>query len=442
MSIPVIVQVLLVFGLVVAATALHMHLGLAAVAGGVVFALWRGVSLPEIGRAALTEFLDPDTLLLLVLVTMIMALSAAMKKSGALGLFAGAVRAVAPSARASIALTPLLFGTLPMPGGAALSAPLVDAIDPDRRLGADRLAAANYWFRHALELAWPLYPAFILTSTLSGIATPRLILLNLYAMPVLVALGQVFVLGRGVDRLVGTREKSPAEDTRITEQGSGRFMQAVAGFAPLAIILGTYLSLDVLWRLVSPGMNLDPRTAALAGRFGPIMLGIVAGAVYVAIKDAGRGAFKGTVSVASLKLAAIIAGIRVFAALLETGDVAAASAAELAAAGISPILVAVLLPFISGLVTGVGFGYVGIAFPIVMGLFPAAGGALPREAAVVLAGAFGYAGMMLSPLHVCLVVTAGHFGTGLLATIRRYAPPLLAFLVVAIGYVAVLSAVL
>jgi len=98
-----------------------------------------------------------------------------------------------------------------------------------------------------------------------------------------------------------------------------------------------------------------------------------------------------------------------------------------------------LLPFVAGLVTGVGFGYVGLAFPIILGLIPSG---FPLEAGVVLAGAFGYAGMMLSPLHVCMVVSAEHFGTGLAGTIRRFALPLAAFVAVGSAYAFVLSTVL
>jgi uncharacterized protein len=102
-----------------------------------------------------------------------------------------------------------------------------------------------------------------------------------------------------------------------------------------------------------------------------------------------------------------------------------------------------ILPFVAGLVTGIGFGYVGLSYPILLGLFPVSGqGDLPREAAVVLAGTFGWAGMMLSPLHVCMVVTAEHFRTGLAATMRRFIVPLSLYVLVALGYVAVLSRLL
>jgi hypothetical protein len=47
--------------------------------------------------------------------------------------------------------------------------------------------------------------------------------------------------------------------------------------------------------------------------------------------------------------------------------------------------------------------------------------------------------MMLSPLHVCLVVSSEHFGVGLASTIRRYAAPLAIFVALAAAYAGVLS---
>lgn len=444
--IPVLVLVLAVFALVVLASARRAHLGLAAALGGVAFALARGVPPLETAARAAGELLKPDTLLLLALVTLIMMFSSAMKKAGAMDAFSRALSAVAPSPRIALAAAPLIIGTLPMPGGAILSAPLEDAFDPRRRRGADTLSTANYWFRHNLELAWPLYPAFILTSTLSGLSVGRLMLLNAYAAPVLFALGLLFILPRGKGSAkdaakaeAQSDEAGDARDAGEPNRAAGSRLRTVArGFAPLAIVLGSYAALDALWRAVGPGFGLSTSAASLVGRYAPIFLGLGFGSLYVASLPAGRAAFKSCLTASTLKLAAVVAGIRVFSALLEAGGVAEASAAELAAAGIPAIAAAAVLPFVAGLVTGVGFGYVGLSFPIVLGLFPAtlASGAagFPREAAVVLAGAFGYAGMMLSPLHVCMVVSAEHFGAGLPAMIRRFAPPLAIFAAIGTAY--------
>lgn len=428
-TIPALVQVAVVFVLVVIASARNIHLGLAAAFGGFILALWRGLEPLATARIALAEVLNPDTVLLVLLMACIMAFSTAMKRSGAMEKFSTSLTALAPSPRFAMALAPMLIGTLPVPGGAILSAPLVDAMDPERTRGAAVLSAANYWFRHSLELAWPLYPAFILTSSLTGLSAGRLMVLNFYAVPVLFTAGILFIL----PPLPSSAPVIPGKRGAL----GPRLHSFAAGFQPLALVLGTYLILDRLWNAFLPALSLDPGAASLIGRFAPIYLGIAAGSLNVALSPTGRGTFKNSIGFATFKLVAVIVGIRVFSVLLSAAGVAAAVSGELADAGIPAIMAVAVLPLVAGLITGVGFGYVGLAFPIVLGLVPA-GGALPREAAVVLAGAFGYAGMMLSPLHVCMVVTSEHFGVGLVSTIRHFALPLTAFIVIAMGYVSLL----
>jgi hypothetical protein len=445
-QLPVLLQIFIIFGLIVLASARKVHLGLAAGIGGVLFALWRGMPVPELAQVALGELLSADTLLLLALMSYIMAFSTAMKKAGAMDAFSRALSAIAPSPRVAMAAAPLLIGTLPMPGGAILSAPLVDAMDPNREHANDVLSAANYWFRHNLELAWPLYPAFILTASLTGLSVGRLMLLNAYAAPVLFALGLLFILPRkrlapSVSRGEGSDKVGKGDEGGSAGAHGGLAARAgsfIRGVAPLAIVLGGYLVLDILWKLVSPGFGFSPPLSALLGRYLPIFLGLTAGSLYLRLSLAGPGCFKGSIGQSTFKLIMVILGIRVFSTLLSAAGVAADSAAELAAAGIPALAAVALLPFVAGLVTGVGFGYVGLAFPIILGLLPA-GGAFPREAGIVLAGAFGYAGMMLSPLHVCMVVSAEHFGTGLAATIRRFALPLSLFVVAGAGYASILA---
>ncbi len=440
--IPVLVKILLVFGIVVVAASRKLHLGLAALAGGWAFALWQGLPFGRIVLRSLQEFLAPENLLLLLLVTLIMVLSGAMRKAGAMEDFARSVKAVARSRNASIILTPVLIGTLPMPGGAAFSAPLVEALDPGKTLGPDRLSAANYWFRHSLEVWWPLFPSFILTATLTGFAVSRLVLINFYMFPVMVFLGWLFLLklpGRGAPGTPAPDRKAP--DSTAAPKAGAR--EVIAGFAPLVIILGTYAVLDIACRALGPFLGLPGPAAALVGRYLPILTGIGTGMAYVAVRNRGRGVWKGSFNLGTLKLAGVVAGIRVFSALLSEGGAAQSAASELAAAGIPPLAVAALLPLISGLVTGVGFGYVGLSLPIVLGLFRAGSfGSLALDPIVALVAAFGFAGMMVSPLHVCMVVSAEHFKATLPQTIRRFAAPLGLFLVAAVIYVSVLARVL
>ncbi len=433
-QIPALLQILVVFALVVFATARKVHLGLAAAIGGFVLALWRGLAPLQVLAVSFGKIIDPDTILLVILMAGIMLFSSAMKRSGGMSAFSGALQALIPSPRIAMAIAPLIVGTLPMPGGAIMSAPLVDAMDPGRSKGAETLSAANYWFRHNLELIWPLYPAFIMTAAISGLGVDRLLLLNGYAGPTLFILGLVFILPR-------PRKSSSAVQADAAGRGSlaRRFADFVAGVAPLAIVLGVFVVLDLVWKVLAPGMNLQAPFDALAKRYVPIYAGLAAGCAYIGFGKAGWSNFRGSLTMGTVNLVAVIVGIMVFSALINAAGVAGASARELAGMGIPVALAIPILAFISGIVTGIGLGYVGLALPIALGMLPQ-GGSFPLEAAVALTCAFGYAGMMLSPLHVCMVVSAEHFGVGLASTIRRFIAPLTVFVMIATAYVLVIIA--
>ena len=86
---------------------------------------------------------------------------------------------------------------------------------------------------------------------------------------------------------------------------------------------------------------------------------------------------------------------------------------ELIGKNIPIIFIIMIIPFISGLSTGIAVGFVGASFPIVMNLL----GASPTEGQImsytVIAYSFGFIGMMLSPVHVCHIVTVEYFQTSL-----------------------------
>lgn len=444
LSIPVLIKIVVIFALIVVATAQHVHLGLAAAMGGILIALWQGLDISAIWSAAFNELLNPDLILLVVLLVAIMAFSAAMKKSGAMDRFADAIAESAPSRRIALALAPLLIGTLPMPGGAIISAPLVGTINDDDSRSPETLSAINYWFRHNLELIWPLFPAFILTSALTNLSIGTLMLLNLYAPVVLFIVGLIFILPKkgtgGVDSLSKQQEFEQRKPTQGHRMNTAKLYRLMRGVAPLGIVIGAYIVLDLLWELGKAQFMLSAPIKELIGRYVPILCGLFLGSLYL-IKIAGNARiFHKSVSKSTLELIAVIIGIRIFSALMNAAGIAHAASMELARTGIPTILVIALLPFISGIVTGVGIGYVGLSMPIVLGLISSSG--IPLKAGVVIASAFGYAGMMFSPLHVCMVVTVQHFKSTLPSTIRKFALPLSIFIVVASVYGAVLSAVM
>lgn len=432
MAIPVVVKILVIFFFIVFATSRNIHLGLAALVGGVLLVLWCGTPFSVVWQSFIMEILSLDLWLLVALLATIMTFSAAMKKSGGMEAFSSSVVALLPSKRLALAIAPMLIGTLPMPGGAMLSAPLVGAMNNDGARSPETLAAANYWFRHTLELTWPLYPAFILTVSITGIRSSQLMLLNLYAIPTLFLLGLLFIL---------RNETSKAEIAQKSKKTREWSFASLTGLLPLGIVLAVYGLVSSFSDMLFSSIGMPDAVLAILNRYLPIFIGLAAGSIYLLLKYRRKRIFAGSLTASTVRLIGVIIGIRIFSALLSSAGLAKDAASELASVGIPSILVIAMLPFIAGLVTGVGFGYVGLSFPIIIGLIPNVAG-LPYLAGIAMAGGFGFAGMMLSPLHVCMVVTAEHFHIDLPATIKKFAAPLSVFVFVLLLYVWLLTILL
>jgi hypothetical protein len=130
----------------------------------------------------------------------------------------------------------------------------------------------------------------------------------------------------------------------------------------------------------------------------------------------------------ALLLVVLIAVIRIYGAVIETplpGGVLLVEAlrAELALLGIPVLLVVALIPLITGLAMGLSVGCVGASFPIVMTLMgpdPSLGVLLSFT---VLAYGIGFMGQLLSPVHVCLLVSNQYFRTPVLQAILKLVPP-------------------
>jgi hypothetical protein len=135
---------------------------------------------------------------------------------------------------------------------------------------------------------------------------------------------------------------------------------------------------------------------------------------------------------------ALVIGIQTFlSALLCPFDAAGATLItgmrdELIQTDIPLIAVIMLITFISGMATGVAFGFVGASFPIVFALVGPNQTTALSAATTAFAYSFGYMGMMLSPVHACFVVTAEYFCTTIFSAYRYIIGPVIIVLLTSI----------
>ena len=117
----------------------------------------------------------------------------------------------------------------------------------------------------------------------------------------------------------------------------------------------------------------------------------------------------------------LVLGIMIFKGVLTGGSVILQVKDELLSYRVPLLLVITLLPFISGLVTGIAVGFVGVSFPVIL---PLLSGMPPSLllAHAALAYSCGYMGMMLSPVHLCLLVSKDYFSAGFPSCYRLLLP--------------------
>jgi len=94
------------------------------------------------------------------------------------------------------------------------------------------------------------------------------------------------------------------------------------------------------------------------------------------------------------------------------------------------------LPFLVGFATGLSLPFVGIAFPLLVPFI--APDLEVNSYALLLAYTSGMVGLLLSPLHLCLILSAEYFKATLAKVYRYILPPLLAMeaIVILIYYIA------
>ena len=129
----------------------------------------------------------------------------------------------------------------------------------------------------------------------------------------------------------------------------------------------------------------------------------------------------------SWKMFMMIIGIVVFKGILSDcgAVVEIASFMERNRIGAVPVIFSV--SFLSGLVTGITIGFVGISLPIVLTIIEE-----PTPWNMMFVFACGFGGVLLSPVHLCLVLTNQYFKANLSVVYRYLIPPTL--FMMAVGF--------
>ena len=403
MSAPALLKVLVSLGLIIFINRISRSLPAAILAGTVLLAFWAGHTPESFFTIAWSRLSERDNLFLILIIFLIIWMSGQMSKTGIMNSLVTSFQSKV-SNRASMALLPAMVGLLPMPGGALFSAPLVDDCDMDQAISPILKGRINYWFRHIWEYWWPLYAGVLLAVEISGLEVWHFIAAGIPVTLMSILGGWIFLL-----RKVEKRGKN----------GSGTF--DLSSLVPVFLVIAVYIAVGAIF----------PVTGRIS-KFLPIALGIIVSMVYLQIKKPLSGGDWKTIilSMKTVSLAVLVAIIRIYGAFIEAplpagGFLVDLMRSELEQTGIPVISLIMIIPFIAGFTTGIALGMVGASFPIVMQLSGADPSTARLLSTAVLAYAAGHVGQLVSPVHVCLIVTNEYFKTSLIRSLKGIIGPCL-----------------
>ncbi len=301
------------------------------------------------------------------------------------------------------ALFPALFGLIPAFGGAKFSASLVDLAAQDLAIDRTEKSLLNYWFRHVWEFCSPLFPGVILAIYLSGVETGKYILLMLPSTILFIVLGTVFFL-----RPVNVRNQAAAGAAPVGGQGQEEQRR------------GFWCVFLRLFRIVWPILAIVFVVVVFkASILWPLLLTVV---VLFAQAPKGEGFVRELFRKAwSLSTLGMVFWVYLFKTTFEWTGITQEIPVLMAAARIPSSVLLIVFPFTMGLLTAMPSAFVGITYPVLLPIFNHGG--LLHLGAVMLAYVAGHIGTMLSPLHLCFVLTVEHFQTEILPFWTRLLSP-------------------
>lgn len=362
-------------------------IGPAILSGGLLIWLFESRSFEKLWVAFTETLTMQRTWDLLLCLYFVMCLEVELRKSGSLHGMVVTLRNIFSSNKVTLAFMPAFLGLLPSLGGARFSAPIVQEASEGIAVDDEQKSAINLWFRHIFEFSNPLMPGVILACGIANVSIGDLIDQVGWVTILCFVLGWIFLI-------VPLKITDPEKATNTQHDRTIDWKSLILAFGPIVTSFLLIVAFDV--------------QAALA--MGLVVVAFIPLYFW----------FKRPISVKSVftesldkKLFFNVVCILYFIQLLTVIGTLDEIVNVFNNSALPQAVIIACLSFIFGVMTGMGQGYIAIVMPIV---------ALMAPGNIVLVGiamVYGMAGQMVTPTHLCILVTVEYFKSSLWKTIGK-----------------------
>ena len=368
-----------------------------------------GLCPAEIAKTILRGVSQSQTISLLMIVSLILTASHLMKEYEHLERIVNSFTNLTKDARIISAVMPSLIGLLPMPGGALFSAPMVETALRENKITSELKTAINYWFRHVWEYWWPLYPGTVLAISLLKVTPWQFIAVQFPFSVISISTGIFFLLRpiKGIKR--GGKDKASWAKIK-------KFLwETMPIIVVILVIMVITLVIESI-KILGFSITVPATLTILPGLATSIVW--IAKVNHIVFSRVFYAFFKRNTA----PMLFLIIAIMIFQGILKDSDAVLQIRGELAVHYIPSLAIILVMPFISGFITGIAVGFVGVSFPLIIPLFSDLS-LFDYLTHASLAYASGYMGMVLSPVHLCLLVSKDYFKASLPSVYRHLIAP-------------------
>ena len=389
-----LLKIIIAFIIVVFFLLRKVKLGYCLLLGSLALGILFNIQLTDYFKFVILAFKDPANQKLIITLSTILILANIMGETKQLEHIVLLARKVIKNSKVIITAMPALIGFLPIPGGALFSAPLVEKTDIESEISPSIRSFINYWFRHVWEYFFPLYPEVVLATALTGIGVSKFISIQL---PLSIAAIIIGFLSIGRLRL-----SSSVEEDSVDGEWKTLILYVLPILVPIVLILIGITS----WL--------------------SILIGVII-ALLINKKDTWGLLIK-VLRKFPLDVILNVVGVVVFKSFVENTGGIPQVVQFFTQHNFPLILIITIAPFLVGLFSGMGIVPIGVTFPLIIPLVKDGN----FYNAIMLAYACGFMGVMLSPAHLCLVVSNQYFDADIREVYRLLIIPVISIILVAL----------
>jgi integral membrane protein (TIGR00529 family) len=352
------------------------------------------------------QIFDFQTIELALLLSLIFVLAKCMQETGIIKKLIDSLRSIFTKG-GTLGVIPAVYGLMPVPGGALFSAPTIDEEGDKFKIDKNQKNFLNVWFRHIWFPIYPISSAMILITSakFANFDISLIILANIPAFIASIVIG-LYYLKKFI-------KNAPKKINKVEKDYSGLIY-----LLPPILPLFFYSFLQIF--------GFPQIRSFLIG----ILISIVL--VFYLAHVTKEEYFQILKKSISFNLALAIFGIMIFRELFTVSNANFVIKDIIVGAHIPTISMIILIPLILGVLTGYNLGSVALSYPILAPFFPANISSITLVGFASLIFISSLVGYIISPIHLCNVLSSDYLKTDTTRMYKTYIPSALAMLTVQI----------